>query len=93
MKTLDTLGAEDLVQNVDLARQVVANTQEANWQFRNIDKGNLEVLTQIRVLVLSLQARDHKLDNSRLIMLVELFNNLLLAVKMNGAAHDDERRV
>lgn len=93
MQSLDTSGTENLIQCLNLVRQLMANGQEAIRKLRNVDQSILEVLSQIIMLILVLQSVDHQSDDSWLFHVVHLINDLFFAIQVDGAAHDDERGV
>lgn len=71
----------------------MADSKESHWQLSHIDESDFEVLPQLRDLTEVLQSVDHELDDPGLVELVKLFDDLLLAVQVNRAAHNDERSV
>ena len=70
----------------------MADLQEAFWELSHIDQSSFKIFSQIWI-VLVLKSLNDELDDSRLIILIKLFHNLLLSIKMDRATHDDERSV
>ena len=64
--------------------------QESLWKLSNIHEANLKVLSEIWVLILRHKPIDHELDNPWLSILINLIDNLFLAVKMDRATHDNQ---
>jgi len=68
----------------------VADLQETLGELRDVVQSHDEVLSEVGILLLVLKASDDQLNDSGLSLLVDLVHDLLLAVEVDGAAHDDE---
>ena len=88
MQSFDALGAEDFIHDFNFITEFVGDLQEAFGQLGYVDQSDLEVLTQVRV-VEAFESLNHELDDPRLSGMVQLLDDLLLALKVDGATHDD----
>ena len=93
MESLDTLWSKYFIKNLDFVWNFMRYLQETFWKFSYIHQSNLQVLSQVWVLVMIHQSGDHEFDNSWLFSLVKLVYNLFLSIKMDWATHDDKRSI
>lgn len=68
----------------------MANLEETIWKLSNINKCHLKILPQVWLFILVHKSIDHKSDDSWLIFLIKLINNLFLSIKMDRATHNDK---
>ena len=83
MKGLNALWAEDLVKDLNFVRELVADLQETLWELSDVHESNFQVLSQVWVLVLSLKPVDHESNDSWQAILINLVDDLFLAIKVN----------
>lgn len=57
-------------------------------ELRDVGQGNFEVFAKVRELIL-LQSADDALNDDRVASLVDLVHNLVFALQVNGAAHQN----
>lgn len=92
MQGLNSTRAKHLIEDADLRQQLAGDFLETAGQLSHISQCNLQVVAKIRELV-DFEARDNRLDNHRVARSINLVDDLVLAVQVNGAAHEDERSV
>ena len=90
MESFYTLWPENFIQNLNLIRELMRNLQKSLWKLSNIHEANFKILPKVWVLILCHKPIDHKLDNSWLAIVINLIDDLLLTIKMDGATHDDQ---
>jgi len=93
MKTLDTSRTENFVEDFNFVWELMADLEEAIWQLSNVNESNFQVLPEIGELILVHESGDHITDNSRISVLINLVNDLFLTIKVNTAAHKNQRSI
>jgi len=84
--------AKDFIENSDLRQELASDLLEATRELSNVRQSNFQVVTEVRVLI-NLEAGNDCLDNDWVACLIDLVDNLVLALQVNRAAHQDEGRV
>ena len=92
MQGFDSACAEDLVQDGDFCQELACDLFEATRELSHISQGYLQVVTEVWILV-TLQSRDDRLENQRVVVGVDLVNDLVFAFKMDRGAHEDKGRI
>ena len=82
MQGFDSSCAEDLVQDGDFCQELACDLFEATWKLGHISQGYLQVVSEVGILV-TLQSRDDRLENQRVVVGVNLVNDLVFAFKMD----------
>ena len=82
MQGFDSAGAKDLVQDGDFSQELAGDLFEATWKLSNVSQGHLQVVTEVRILI-TLQSRDDRLENQRVVVSVNLVNDLVFAFKVD----------
>ena len=82
MQGFDGAGAEDLVQDGNFSQELSGDLFEATRELGHVRQGDLEVVTEVRILV-TLQAGDDRLEDQRVVVSVNLVDDLVLAFKMD----------
>jgi len=93
MQSLNASWPENLVQDLYLVGKLVADLEEAVWELGDVDECYLQVLAEVREFILIHKPCNHEADDPWVTILVDLVHDLLLAIKMNRAAHHHERCV
>ena len=65
---------------------------EATWKLGNVCERDLQVVTKVGELV-DFKAGNDCLNDDRVALLVNLIDDLVLTLQVDGAAHEDERSV
>ena len=89
MQRFDGACAKDLVQDGDFSQELACDLFEATRKLSDVSQGYLQVVAEVRILV-TFQSRNNCLENERVVVRVNLVNNLVFAFKVDGGAHEDK---
>ena len=93
MESLYASRSKDFIKNFNFVGELMADFEEAVRKLSNVHEGYLEVLSQVWIFMLIHKSCDHELDDSWFILSVDFVDDLFLAIKMDGATHDNKRGV
>ena len=89
---LDCTSSEDFVQDSDLSQELAGDFREATRQLSNVRESNLEVVAKVREAVI-FQTRDDGLNNNWVLLSINLVDDLVLTLQMDGSTHENQRCV
>ena len=89
VQRLDSASSENFVKDCDLSQKLAGDFSEATRQLSNVGESNLEVVAKVREAVI-FQTRDDSLNDFWVLLIVNLVNDLVLTIQVNGSAHEDQ---
>ena len=92
MKRFDGASSKDLVEDGNLCEELSGDFLEASGQLGHIRESDLQVVAQIREHI-ALHPRNNRLDNYWVLLSVNLVNDLVLSLQVDGGAHENERSI
>ena len=86
VQRFDGPGSENFIQNFYFLDKLERDVLEASWQLGNVGKHNLQIASDSLVQVRSLQSAHDRLENKRVLVLVELVDDLVTSSPARSTA-------